>query len=138
MAVFPQLFTATDPYFADLAKAREAAVGGRLVRSRQPGLRRLRPHHLRGPGLDPGRASSPPLFTLVFGSLVGIISGYRGGWVDAVLQPVGEIFFAIPLLLGGILFLYTFPSDLETPFLVVGRQGGSRARRSSAGRSSPG
>ncbi len=26
---------------------------------------------------------------------------------------------AIPLLLGGILFLYTFPSDLETPFLVV-------------------
>ncbi len=31
------------------------ALGRRLVRSGQPGLRRLRPHHLRGPSLDPGR-----------------------------------------------------------------------------------
>ena len=59
------------------------------------------------------------LFTLVFGSAMGIIAGFFGGGIDAVLSRIGDIFFAIPLLLGGILVLYTFPSDLETPYLVV-------------------
>ncbi len=51
--------------------------------------------------------------------MVGIIAGYRGGWVDSVSSRIGEIFLGIPLLLGGILFLYTFPSDLGTPFMAV-------------------
>jgi oligopeptide transport system permease protein len=39
--------------------------------------------------------------------------------VDSVLSRIGEIFLGIPLLLGGILFLYIFPNDpLTTPFLV--------------------
>ena len=59
------------------------------------------------------------IFTLVFGSLVGIIAGYVGGWLDSVLGRTSEIFLGIPLLLGGILFLYVFPSDpLTTPFSV--------------------
>ena len=59
------------------------------------------------------------MFTLILGSFVGIIAGYRGGWVDSLFSRVGEIFLGIPLLLGGILFLYVFPSDLETPFILV-------------------
>ena len=39
-----------------------------------------------------------------------------------MLSRIGEIFLAIPLLLGGILVLYTFPSDLETPYIVVVRK----------------
>ena len=36
-----------------------------------------------------------------------------------MLSRIGEIFLGIPLFLGGILFLYVFPSDpLTTPFLV--------------------
>ena len=59
------------------------------------------------------------LFVAVFGSFVGIIAGYRAGWVDSLLSRIGEIFLGIPLFLGGILFLYVFPSDpLTTPFLV--------------------
>jgi oligopeptide transport system permease protein len=39
--------------------------------------------------------------------------------MDSLLSRIGEIFLGIPLLLGGILFLYLFPSDpLTTPFLV--------------------
>ena len=55
----------------------------------------------------------------LLGSFVGIIAGYRAGWMDSVLSRIGEIFLGIPLLLGGILFLYLFPNDpLTTPFLV--------------------
>src|SRR4029453_3484007 len=42
----------------------------------------------------------------------------RAGWIDSVLSRIGEIFLGIPLLLGGILFIYTFPPSLNEPLVV--------------------
>ncbi len=72
-----------------------------------------------GPGPRSWSASSPRCSPWCSAPFVGIIAGYRAGWVDSVLSRIGEIFLGIPLLLGGILFLYVFPNDpLTTPFLV--------------------
>ena len=111
MAIFPQLFTSKDPTFADLSKSREAALGRGRVRPRHPGIRRVRANCLRRPGLDPRWHPGHIVQPRSSGPLVGIIAGYRGGWVDSVIGRIAEIFLAIPLLLGGILFLYTFPND---------------------------
>ena len=118
MAAVPQLFTSTDPYLADLSKAREAPSADAWFGRDGQG------YDVYARTVYGARASIlvgifATLFTLVFGSAVGTISGYRGGWIDSVSSRIGEIFLGIPLLLGGILFLYTFPSDLETPFLLV-------------------
>ena len=118
MAVFPQLFTSTDPNFADLAKARERPSADAWFGRDGQG------YDVYARTIYGARASIlvglfATLFTLIVGSVVGIISGYVGGWIDAVISRVGEIFLGIPALLGGILFLYLFPSDLETPLIVV-------------------
>lgn len=42
---------------------------------------------------------------LILGSFLGLIAGYVGGWVDTLISRFGDIFFAIPLLLSGIIFL---------------------------------
>lgn len=42
------------------------------------------------------------LAIVVFGGTVGAVSGFFGGWVDAVLARLGDIFFALPLILGAI------------------------------------
>jgi len=52
------------------------------------------------------------------GSVIGLIAGFFGGFLDTLLSRVGEIFIAIPLLLGGLVILYTFPSPPGTPFLI--------------------
>ena len=39
------------------------------------------------------------------GSIVGLIAGYLAGWSDTLFSRVADIFFAIPLLLAGIIFL---------------------------------
>ena len=42
---------------------------------------------------------------LVLGSFLGLLAGYVGGLVDTLISRLGDIFFAIPLLLSGIIFL---------------------------------
>ena len=110
------------------AKARAAAQLRGLVRLRQPGLRRLRPDHLRRPGLDPGRDARHPVHPGLRLRRWASSPDSSAVWVDCgAVSRIGDIFFAIPLLLGGILVLYTFPSDLETPYIVVVLQGRHRA-----------
>ncbi|MGW8378727.1 ABC transporter permease [Streptomyces sp. ODS28] len=41
----------------------------------------------------------------VLGSVLGGAAGYFGGWWDAVLSRVTDIFFGIPIVLGGLVFL---------------------------------
>lgn len=59
------------------------------------------------------------LGTTIIGSIIGLLAGFRGGWADTLLSRVGDIFYAIPLLLGGIIILYTFPNSTNTPYIVI-------------------
>ena len=59
------------------------------------------------------------LGTLLFGSLMGIIAGFSGGWIDAVVSRITDVFFAIPLLLGAILIVFSFPLPAEKPSSVL-------------------
>jgi oligopeptide transport system permease protein len=118
MALVPQLFTNKDPYFADLNLARQPPSAEAWFGYDTQG------YDVYARTIYGARSSIlvgvlATVFTLVFGSAMGIVSGFFGGWIDAVLSRIGDIFFAIPLLLGGILVLYTFPSNLETPYIVV-------------------
>ncbi|MFI0774919.1 ABC transporter permease [Streptomyces sp. NPDC021212] len=45
--------------------------------------------------------------TLV-GGLIGMFAGYFGGWLDTLLSRLTDIFFGIPLLLGGLVLLQAF------------------------------
>ncbi len=119
MAAFPQLFTSTDPRRADLnlARQRPSLNGGGIFGYDGQG------YDVYARTIYGARASIlvgvlATLVTTVVGALIGLIAGYRGGWVDAVAARVGEVFFALPLLLGGILFLFTFPNDINTPLIV--------------------
>jgi peptide/nickel transport system permease protein len=51
---------------------------------------------LYGGRIDVGIAFGATSVTLVFGSIVGLVAGYRGGWVDSVLMRVVDLFFAFP------------------------------------------
>jgi oligopeptide transport system permease protein len=39
---------------------------------------------------------------LIIGGTMGALAGYYGGWLDAILARLGDIFFALPLILGAI------------------------------------
>lgn len=43
----------------------------------------------------------------VVGVVIGSLAGYYGGWLDAVVSRIGDIFFSIPTVLGAIVVMST-------------------------------
>jgi oligopeptide transport system permease protein len=118
MAIWPSLFTNTDPREAILSQAREKpnadAWFGRDVQG----------YDIYSRVIYGARASIlvgvfATLGTALLGTLVGLFAGYRGGWVDTLISRTAEIFFAIPLILGAIIFLYSLQGDDDGYFLIV-------------------
>ncbi|MGW3072918.1 MULTISPECIES: ABC transporter permease [unclassified Kitasatospora] len=53
----------------------------------------------------------------LLGGLTGMAAGYFGGWIDALLSRITDIFFGIPLLLGALVLLNAFAT--RTVWTVV-------------------
>jgi peptide/nickel transport system permease protein len=53
---------------------------------------------LYGGRIDLAIAFGATSVTLVFGTVVGLIAGYFGGWVDNLLMRIVDLFFAFPFL----------------------------------------
>lgn len=118
MAVWPSLFTSVDPNGAVLKEARErpnaSAWFGRDIQGYDIYSRTI--YGARASILVGVFAS---IATVLIGGAMGVLAGYYGGWLDSLVSRVTDIFFAIPLLLGGILFMATFPNDVNSPYLLV-------------------
>ena len=53
---------------------------------------------LYGGRIDLAIAFGATSVTLVFGTVVGLVAGYLGGWVDNLLMRIVDLFFAFPFL----------------------------------------
>ena len=42
---------------------------------------------------------TPVMFALFFGSAIGIVAGYAGGWLNTILMRTIDVFFAFPSVL---------------------------------------
>jgi peptide/nickel transport system permease protein len=49
---------------------------------------------------------------LAFGTVIGIVAGYRGGWIDAVLMELSNLLLAFPTIVLGILVLVALGSGV--------------------------
>ncbi|MGY4896406.1 ABC transporter permease [Micromonospora aurantiaca (nom. illeg.)] len=107
MAAFPWLFTSGDAVNGSLDRSRvepsSAAWFGYDVQGRDVYARVI-----YGARASIVVAVVSTFLTLLVGGTMGIIAGYRGGWVDALLSRIADIFFGLPFVLGSIVILTTF------------------------------
>lgn len=59
------------------------------------------------------------IFTVVIGTVIGIISGLAGGWVDKILQVITNMFLTIPSFPVLLIFGTLFTIDSTLSFAVV-------------------
>jgi oligopeptide transport system permease protein len=107
MAAFPFLFTSTDPTYGTLSRSRvEPAANGWFGYDVQG--QDVYARVIYGARASIVVAVLSTLGTIIFGGAMGIIAGYKGGWVDGLISRIGDVFFGLPFVLGAIVILTTF------------------------------
>ncbi|MBT8158869.1 MULTISPECIES: ABC transporter permease [Arthrobacter] len=60
------------------------------------------------------------IFVLIIGVTLGALAGFFGGWIDTVIARLGDIFFALPLVLGALVVTQLpFFRENKSVFTVV-------------------
>jgi oligopeptide transport system permease protein len=116
ISLWPSLIASGNPLKCDLAKAQEGSQSGH-------------PFGYDGQGCDVytrtvyGARKSvtvgvcATLGVAVLGSVLGGLAGYFGGVWDAVLSRITDVFFAIPVVLGGLVLLSVVTSNTVWPVI---------------------
>lgn len=107
VALFPQLFTSIDPTklsSCNLANSANGPESGHILGFTQQGC------DVYARMIYGTRASlTVGIFTtigvLILGGVMGALAGYYGGWLDAILARLGDVFFALPMILGSIVLM---------------------------------
>ena len=71
-------------------------------------------------GLDSQRFSALGGVAGAIGMVMGVLAGYLGGWVDALIMRLGDIQLAFPFILLAIMFLVVLGSGVWNLILVLG------------------
>jgi peptide/nickel transport system permease protein len=59
-------------------------------------------------------------FAVVVGVTVGVVAGYRGGWVDTVFMRIVDVMFAFPVLLLALAIVAILGPGTTTTILAIG------------------
>ncbi|MGK2865077.1 MAG: ABC transporter permease [Mycobacterium sp.] len=60
------------------------------------------------------------LFAAVVGVTLGVLAGYRGGWLDTVVMRIVDVMFAFPVLLLALAIVAVLGPGLTTTILAIG------------------
>lgn len=61
----------------------------------------------------------PALLSLILGSVLGEIAGYKGGWVDVVIMRFADITLAFPSMLLAMVIIYALGGGIVNVFLTL-------------------
>ena len=73
-------------------------------------------------GVRPVLATAPPatLIATVLGTALGLLTGYAGGWTDAVVGRLIEVLLALPLIIVALVALVALGPSTGTVIAVIG------------------
>jgi oligopeptide transport system permease protein len=104
VAAFPALFTGADPSYADPGQSLQGPSAAHWFGTDLQG------HDIYARTVYGARASvtvglGATLVVFVVGGALGALAGFYGGWVDALVSRVTDVFFGLPLLLAAIVLM---------------------------------
>lgn len=118
MAFFPFLFTRQDPYEQDLMNALQAPSWQHLFGTDQYG-RDVFTRIVYGTHVDLLIGFVAMIVPFLLGSLIGLLAGYYGGWVDAVVMRIQDIMTAFPFTILIIAIIAILGPNISNLYIAV-------------------
>nr|WP_189856336.1 ABC transporter permease [Streptomyces poonensis] len=116
IAIWPSLIASGNPLHCELAKAQDGAESGHPFGYNGQGCDvYTRTVHGARTSVTVGICAT--LGVALLGSVLGGLAGFFGGAWDAVLSRITDIFFAIPVVLGGLVLLSVITSNTVWPVI---------------------
>ncbi|MEU7063454.1 ABC transporter permease [Streptomyces sp. NPDC046161] len=117
IAIWPQLIASGDPLHCELSKSQQGPAPGHPFGYDTQGCD-VYTRTVYGARASITVGVCATLGAALLGSALGGLAGFFGGWGDALLSRTADIFFGIPVVLGGLVFLSVVTSTTVWP--VVG------------------
>ncbi len=117
-ALFPSLFTSTDPRYCDLSQSLKGSESGHPLGFTRQGCD-IYARVVYGARASVSVGILSTIAVVLIGGIIGSLAGFFGGWLDAVLSRITDIFFAVPLLLAAIVFMQMFKDHRNVAMVVV-------------------
>jgi oligopeptide transport system permease protein len=104
VATFPGVFTGADPTYADPSQSLLGPSSAHWFGTDLQG------HDIYARTVYGARASvtvglGATLVVFLVGGALGMVAGFFGGWMDAVVSRITDVFFGLPLLLAAIVLM---------------------------------
>jgi peptide/nickel transport system permease protein len=120
LCIFAPLFTHYDPTAQDLLNPGAAPLtSGHILGTDAPYGRDVLSRLLYGGRADLAIGLGGTGVTIIVGSIIGLISGYFGGWVDSILMRIADVFFAFPFLVLVLAIVATLGASLFNIFVAI-------------------
>lgn len=121
MSLFPGLFTRSDPYAVgacDLNNSLADPTSGHIFGFTRQGCD-IYARVIYGARASVAVGVLTTIAVVIIGGALGALAGYFGGWLDALISRVTDIFFAVPLLLAAIVFMQMFKDDRNIWMVIL-------------------
>ncbi|MBW1638509.1 ABC transporter permease [Microbacterium resistens] len=107
VALFPSVFTQTDPRSCKLMFSNEGPAEGHPLGFTFQGCD-IYARMIWGAQTSLAVGLIATLISAILGLIMGAFAGFYGGWLDGLLSRIGDIFFAIPYILAAVVVMTVF------------------------------
>lgn len=118
LALFPQLFTSTDPRECILSRSLAGPESGHPFGFDRQGCD-IYARTIYGARASVTVGVLTTLVVTLLGTVVGAIAGFYGGFWDTLLSRLTDIFFAVPLVLAAIVVMSMFQNQRSIWMVVL-------------------
>ncbi|GAA2418809.1 ABC transporter permease [Streptomyces glaucosporus] len=118
VSVWPGLIASRDPLSCDLGRALDGPAPGHWFGFDAQGCD-VYTRTVHGARASVAVAVCATLGTALVGGVLGGLAGFFEGWADGVLSRITDIFFGIPMVLGGLVFLAMVKAEGIWPVVWV-------------------
>ncbi len=118
-AIFGPILSPYDPTAVDVLNPLAAPLTAGHILGTDAFGRDILSRILNGARIDLALGFGATIVTVTVGTLIGLVSGYFGGWIDTIIMRIVDVFFAFPFFVLVIALISVLGLGITSMFVAI-------------------